>query len=48
MLLHTYIFDLFYGEVGISRHTNFLRLDVDNDQKRIRSIALEKLVDFQI
>lgn len=44
----THVLDLFYCEVCISRHARLLRLDINNDQQRIRRVSLEQLVDLQI
>lgn len=44
----THILDLIHGKVSIRRNANLLRLDIHNHQQRVRCVALEEFVDFQI
>lgn len=44
----TYIFDLLDGKVGVRWYTGLLWLYVNDDEKRIRCVPFEELVDLQI
>lgn len=44
----THVFDLFDGEVSVSRDANCLWSHVDDDHYWSRDEALEELVDFKV
>lgn len=48
MGVKAYILDLIDGKVRICGNTGLLWLDINNDQQRVRCVALEELVDLEI
>ena len=44
----TYIFYLFNCEVGVCRYTDFLGLDIYDDEERVGCVAFEQLIYLEI
>lgn len=43
-----YIFNLLDGKISVCWYADFLRLHIYDDQKRVRSVPFEELVDLQV
>lgn len=46
--LQSYIFNLFHRKIRVCRHSNFLRLHIDDDEERIWGVPFEQFVDLKI